>query len=494
MSGWIKNVVDKIKDLSVSVDSYKKDSIIQSLPVIAIVNKAKKLIDKKMYDEAEKVLKRGLDIADDALLYKYLGKIYETQYKFQEAVEYYDCSAKINPQDKEIWLRLGMSQLNNKMIEEAIISFEKANKITPLNTDVQTGWGMALMKQKKYALARDKFLNATKISKYNFTAILLSAIMEIRLCDYESAEMKLKFLAKVAPNESSTYEYANLKLLKSDYRAAEKYAKKSIEINAQMLPSYFVLGEVYSLQKNLEMTEKIFSKALENDLDGENLHFEWGKAYVRFFDYAKAKEHFLISLEKCPVYLDAKIGLALMNAYEGDFSLLGELKEKNGENVYIQESIGLERFAAGKFEDAVESFKKALRTDKKQTYNYLNLARVYQKLENKDKTREYFEKFIRENSEYFEGFLEYAKWLIEIDDIADAQRKLRKADKLICNNVEVLNLLFYTSYRLVKDNICEYNIKEAILIADKVKSFGDFEYEPQRTELENLLTDIQGRN
>ena len=69
------------------------------------------------------------------------------------------------------------------------------------------------------------------------------------------------------------------------------------------------------------------------------------------------------------VYLDAKIGLALMNAYEGDFSLLGELKEKNGENVYIQESIGLERFAAGKFEDAVESFKKALRTDKKQTYN-----------------------------------------------------------------------------------------------------------------------------
>lgn len=66
------------------------------------------------------------------LLYKYLGKIYETQYKFQEAVEYYDCSAKINPQDKEIWLRLGMSQLNNKMIEEAIISFEKRTKLLRL--------------------------------------------------------------------------------------------------------------------------------------------------------------------------------------------------------------------------------------------------------------------------------------------------------------------------------------------------------------------------
>lgn len=494
MSGWIKNVVDKIKDLSVSVDSYKKDSIIQSLPVIAVVNKAKKLIDKKMYDEAEMVLKRGLDIADDALLYKYLGKIYESQHKFQDAVEHYDCSAKMNPQDKEIWLRLGMCQLNNKMIEEAIVSFEKANKVTPLNTDVQTGWGMALMKQKKYALARDKFLNATRISKYNFTAILLSAIMEIRLCDYESAEEKLKFLAKVAPNESSTYEYANLKLLKSDYREAEKYAKKSLEINPQMLPAYFVLGEIYSIQKNLEKTEKVFSKALDNDLDCEALHFVWGKSYIRFFDYMKAKEHFLIALEKDPEFTDAKIGLAHINAYEGDFSLLDELKEKYGDSVYIQESIGLERFANEKFEDAIESFKKALRTDSKQTYNYLNLARAYQKLGNKDKIRENFEKFILENPEYFEGFLEYAKWLIEICDYADAQRKLRKADKLICNNVEVLNLLFYTSYRLVKDNVCEYNIKEAISIADKVKSFGDFEYEPQRTELENLLTDIQGRN
>ncbi len=84
MSGWIKNVVDKIKDLSVSVDSYKKDSIIQSLPVIAIVNKAKKLIDKKMYDEAEKVLKRGLDIADDALLYKYLAKSMKPNINFRK--------------------------------------------------------------------------------------------------------------------------------------------------------------------------------------------------------------------------------------------------------------------------------------------------------------------------------------------------------------------------------------------------------------------------
>ena len=493
MSDWLKNIVDKIKDLNISVDSYRKDSIIQSLPTVAYVNKAKKMIESQKYDEAELILKEALDIStQDSRVYKYLGKIYEFNYKFSEAIEYYQNSAKLNPQDKEIWLRLGMSQLNAKRYEEALESFEKANKVIPMNTDVYTGWGMVLMKMNKYALARDKFIVATQISKYNYTAILLSAIMEIRLCDYDSAEAKLSFLAKVAPNESSTYEYANLKLLKSDYRAAEQYAKQSIGYNKLMLPAYFVLGEVYSIQNDYENTEEIFRLAIERGLENDTLHFEWGKAYVRFFDFEKAKEHFLIALDMDSEYLDAKIGLALVNAHNSDFSLVDELKEKNGKNVYIQEAIALKRFAENKYEDAIDMFKKALRTDSKQTYNYLNIARVYKVMGNKDKTREYFEKFIHEHSYFIPALLEYSKWLVEIEDYPDAQRKLRKADRLRSNDVEIMNLLFYSSYRLVKESVCEYNIKETISLAEKIKSLGNFGYETEKIELENLLVNIQG--
>ena len=495
MSDWIKNIFGKIKDLNVSIDSYKQDSIIQSLPTVAYVNKAKKLFEEKQYDKAEELLKKALDISQqDSGVYKYLGKIYESRMKFEDASTYYYESANLNSQDKEIWLRLGMCLLNSNKYEDALDAFEHANKITPLNTDVHTGWGMVLMKMKKYALARDQFNKAAQISKYNYTAILLSAIMEVRLFDYDSAEMKLQFLAKVAPNESSTYEYANLKLLKSDYKAAEEYAKKSISINKQMLPAYFVLGEVYSIQKKYEETEKIFNSAILNDLDNEVLHFEWGKAYVRLFEFSKAKEQFEIAFSKDNDYLNPKIGLALVNAYDNDFTLLDTLKEKHGENVYIQEAMGLEKVAEGRLEDGVELFKKSLRTDCKQSYNYLNIARAYQKLDNKDKTREYFEKFITENSKYVKGFVEYSKWLMGISDYADALRKLRRAEKLDDKNVEILNLLFYSSYRLVKDNICEYNIKETISIADKAQSLGHFEYENEKVELENILKGIQGNN
>lgn len=495
MFSWVEKISKNIKDLSGSVDKYKSDSIIQSLPSVAYVNKAKKLINEKHIDEAEAVLKKALDISvQDSRIYKFLGKIYEQKFKFEEAVNYYKQSADLSPQDKEIWLRLGMSQLSANLLNDALMSFEKADKVCPYNTDVFTGWGMVLMKLKKYALARDKFVTASKISKYNFTAILLSAVMEVKLNDYESAEMKLSFLAKVAPNEGSLYEYAHLKLLKSDYDAAIKYAKKTLEINKRMLPAYLILGEVYSIKKDIENTEKIFNKAIEYDLDDSLLHFEWGKAYVRFFEFQKAKEQFTIANKQKENYIDAKIGLALINSYEGNFDLLNELEERHGDNVYIQEAIGLKRLSQGKTEDAIDMFKKALRIDNKQTYNFYNLVKCYVSLGDNYKIREYYDKFISANSEYITGFIEYAKWLISVNDYEEAQRKLRRAEKVTNTNLDVLNLMFFTSYTLVKNNICEYNIKEAISIAQKAQDLGRFDFENEKLELENILKNIQGSN
>lgn len=492
MFGWIKNIGNKIKDLNGSIDTYKQDSIIQSLPTVAYVNKAKKLFEQKKYDEAEVVLKEALDISkQDALVYKYLGKIYELRYKFKEAVDYYVLSMRINPQDKEIWLRLGMSRLNCGMVDEALTAFERGDKVTPFNTDIKTGWGMALMKQNKYALARDKFMEAVKFNKYNFTAILLSAVMEIRLCDYESAEMKLAFLVKVAPNESSTYEYANLKYLKCDYKMAEEYAKKSIDINNGMLPAYILLGKVYSAQKDYENTRMIFEKALGYGLENAPMHYEWGCAYIQFFDFEKAREEFEKALELDNEFILPKTGLALLDALDGNFERLTELKERHGDNVFIQESSGLELFSQNRYEDAVDMFNKAFRNDKTMTYNLLHLARAYWCMGNRDKTRDYFEKFVLENPHYMPGYLEYAKWLIEVNDFADAQRKLRKAEKIDKNNIDILNLLFFTSYILVKENVCEYNVGEAISLAQKIKSIGRFDYEREMAELEDILENIR---
>ena len=93
--------------------------------------------------------------------------------------------------------------------------------------------------------------------------------------------------------------------------------------------------------------------------------------------------------------------------------------------------------------------------------------------------------FLRNYSEYL-GL--DAKYLISQGEYKDAQRKLRRAANIDTeNNQEVLNLLFYTCYKLVKDDICEYNVKEAINIANKIE---DFNYPEYKEELENKLKNM----
>ena len=237
MSDWLKNVVEKIKHLSSSIDKFKEETVIQSLPSYTYVNRAKVLIEKNRYEEAKKILLEALELPQkDALVYKYLGSVYEKLGDFENSVEAYQTSADLNPQDKIIWQRLGFALMSVKKYDNAEKSFENANKVQSGNSDTYTGWGMALMKLNKYSEAHDKFIEAAKHNKYNFTAIFLCAVMEIKLGMYDKAEMKLTFLANVSPNANNTFEFARLKAIKNDFDSAIHYAKKSLDFNKKMLP------------------------------------------------------------------------------------------------------------------------------------------------------------------------------------------------------------------------------------------------------------------
>ena len=71
----------------------------------------------------------------------------------------------------------------------------------------------------------------------------------------------------------------------------------------------------------------------------------------------------------------------------------------------------------------------------------------------------------------------------------EAQRKLRRALKFDENNLDILNLLFYVSYILVKDNVCEYNVKEALSIAEKICLIDrdKFQYENEKNDLVKII-------
>lgn len=488
MFDGLKIIIDRIKNISKVIDNYKKDTIIQSLPTLTYVNRAKKFIEKNRFLEAELLLNQALELPQkDALVYKYLGLVYERTGRLQESVEAYQNSADLNPHDKNIWQRLGFALVSVKEYERAIKSFDNANKVQAGNTDTFTGWGMALMKMNDFALAREKFEQAIKINKYNFSAVFLCAVMEIKLNMLDKAESKLSFLANVSPNESNTFEYARLKALKDDLDNAIFYAKKSLQFNKKMLPSYIILGQVYTQKLDEENAMKYFQEAENQDLKTPNLYLEWGKSLVKFEKFDEGKQKLLKAFETDNENLEimANLGLCCVsrNEFEEAQPLLDKVLDKEPENKVVKQALAISAFESGDFEKALGIF----RSDDEDAVNCFYIAKYYEKSGDDTKTRDYYESALRINPKYIKAYISYVNYLMNKNDYVEAQRKLRKALRYDENNVDILNLMFNVSYILVKENYSEYNVKETIAIAEEIENLGDFKYPDQKQELERLL-------
>ena len=81
--------------------------------------------------------------------------------------------------------------------------------------------------------------------------------------------------------------------------------------------------------------------------------------------------------------------------------------------------------------------------------------------------------------------MEFSHSLIEQKKYDIAQRYARKLNKLAFKNSDEMNNVFYLNYILAKENLCDYNIKEAIKIADKTekKYPASFRYPDEKEEL-----------
>lgn len=496
MFDWLKHIAEYIKELHTSVEKYKEDTVIQSLPSVAFVNRAKKMIEANDIVAAKTILEEAMELPQqDALVYKYYGVVMERLDDFEAAITAYKRSANLNSHDKEIWKKLGFALVNNNNPEEAEESFENANKIAPQNTDIYTGWGMSLMKQQKFSEAHEKFVMASQVNKYNSTSLLLAAIMEVRLGDLDAAESKLNFLANVNPTASSSYEYASLKFQKEQYEEALHYAIKTIELNELMLPAYLLAAKIHLLNFDEDNTMKYYQMAEDKELDGINLYIEWGNALLRFFKPAEAKVKFLKAYALDDTNHEVRAGLGLCFAYEENYDEASPLIDRCVTNANMKEGLGLISMGCGDIYQAIDYFKDALRIDDKAITNNYHLAKCYEKTGSPSKVKENYEQILKVNPKFAVAVVEYAKFLIARNDHAEAQRKLRKANKVLPENFEILNLLFNVNFTLVKQNLCEYNIKETIALAEKIVSYGSekFEYANEKEELVQILKDLKER-
>ncbi len=488
MFDGIKKIFKRIKELNISVTEYQKDTVIQSLPVLGQVYRAKRYIESGDLDRAENILKHALDInPNNALVYKYLGTVYERKSEHALAVENYQRSADLNPQDKVIWQRLGFSLVAIKEYERAIKSFENADKISFGSTDTYTGWGMALLRQKKLNEARSKLQEALGADKYNFWALFLSAMCDIELETYDMAETKLALLVSVAPNAANVLEYARLKFIKKDYEFAIMYAQKSLKYNSLMIPAYVLLGSSYAHVYDIENSLKNFDIAKQNGADNYDYYHSKGFALNLFGMHRQAYDELKLAREINPESLPLELALSCVMIDELDEGqrYVDEILKNNPECVEVKKIQGLLCYKKGDYKDAI----KFLRVNDDDALNCYYLAKCYEALKNDRKPREYYESSLRLNPKYRNVYLDYVNYLISREDYDGARLKLRKALRNYKDDIEFLNLLFFVSYKLVNKDVSEYNIREALSVVEEIekKDASKFNYPAEKQKLTEFL-------
>ena len=313
--------------------------------------------------------------------------------------------------------------------------------------------------------------------------------MEMKLEMYDKAELKLTFLANVCPNESNTFEFARLRALKGDKESAIHYALKSLDYNPNLFPAYILLGQLYGDAYDEENALKYFKAAEDKELVNSDLYLEWSKVLEKFEKYDEAKCKLLKAFELSPENIEvmAHLGLCCVTRKEFDEAkpLLEKCLDAEPENLIVKQALGIVAYENNELEKAMSY----LRSTDEDAINCYYMAKCYEKMNNDTKVKDYYEAAILINPKYISAFADYSRYLISKSEYAEAQRKLRKALKADDNNIVLLNLLFYASYILVKENVCEYNVKEAITIADKIINISPdlFEYPEQKAELSKLL-------
>ncbi len=489
----LKKIIERIRQISESVDDYKKLSPSGAMPSVAQVSKAVKLLKQNKFAEAEKLLLEAEELyPTNEAVYRTLGYLYEASKDFERAIIYFQNALNLNPIKKDLFIRLGYAQLSARQNEGAKKTFENAMKVFPLDSEIITGFGMALYRLERFTEARVEFVKAFSLDAHNLNALFLTATIDIMSGDYERAETRLSLLIKLAPLCPHLYEYARLKHLKGDYAAALELAERAHKLNKDFLPIYLLIADVYHSKLELDNALIWLDKAEEKGLCTAALYLSRANIYMYKEDFQAAIESYTKSLEyEQSKMVDIKILICrlLLDEFEGDFEIVKHIaSEACADDDAEYKAVGFMLLGVCEYKKqnlaaAEDSFRKALQVTLKLPVVYYLLAKIYEEMGDNYKTDKYYNLTLEKNPYHYNAHKDYLNYLFLNGNFEDVRFKVKKVLKLFPNDPHFENILFYVGYRLLDDRSSEYNVKELIKLAEKLEENSTFLYANEKIAL-----------
>jgi len=125
--------------------------------------------------------------------------------------------------------------------------------------------------------------------------------------------------------------------MQGNYNSAEKYARKALDLDPDLLDPLVILGNVYQHNNNYPLAAEYYSKALSITPDDAFVHNELGNVFSALERFNDAVAEYELALNQDPEFDDCRLNLAdtLLELYESEqaISHYQRLIEKQPDNI-----------------------------------------------------------------------------------------------------------------------------------------------------------------
>ncbi len=383
------------KKYDLALYQYKKAQALDPKNQMIRLNVATLLQDTGSYSEALEIYNSILkNKPDDVLVNSYKASTLSSMGKNDEAITIYKRLLEQNPTDKNIKNNLLTEIANINSVSGLSYMKDLALKM-PNDASIQYEYAFLLHKNRNYNDALLYYQKSLALDEKNLDAYLNIASIYKQKNDSKNAINTLNKAKQIYPQNKkiaeTLTEYNEENTFSLLEKASDLYNKKAYNEAIAVYSSipnpsedvYLGIGACYQALEKYDEAITNYNKAKNLDATNPNTHYFLGLAYFYKKDYLNAEKALKIASELDSVNPDIKDAIKSLKFAQSEIVM----------------NTGIKLFEAGKNDDAIINFNKAINLCDENGYAYYYRALAYDAKENPIKAIADYKKAVELNNE-----------------------------------------------------------------------------------------------
>ena len=226
----------------------------------------------------------------------------------------------------------GITELERGNVPEAISALKMAASDNPNDPRIYNNLGIAYELMKDYKNARSAFRKALELNPYN--SAILNNLAELSRNEGKQSDAIELYASAIASDPMFVEPYLNVARLfldLSEFKLAEPYVRKTIEIEPDNPEAHFMLGIISNITNRSEEAVTHFQEALRHDTEEPSILTNLGTAFRGIGDANRAIIAFEKAVEISPGHLSALNNLGLLYHETGRTDKAEEILTRSAE-------------------------------------------------------------------------------------------------------------------------------------------------------------------